>query len=347
LSLVTAAVFHFHYHCEGSQADDLPLFEMEEFDVLTSATNFSPEFSSTVPAFSLYEQQSLPRGDLIMAIHFVDQYRESEIPGPVKWIGILHFPILDGYERAHLKWLCLYAYGDRMFGYDPSPLRENLRHFDVPIPVDERLNPKFHIRFAHGYVDAAYGEDYVDWIADEMDDFEDSEDMPDSGISGYNIPAGRIAAVLASQFGRDPDELVRLVYQYVEDPNPNPAASGEFIAMDAGGGGKGSIGSFFKDLTTPAPDPLETARQLLAPRWSQRVNAHLTRYPFFFMKTTSVEQVLVFNVSTRIFAYHPIHGVWRTDATTDDLAEPSRFLSKIKIPGDVKTNRAEFVWNAR
>ena len=322
-------------------AGNEPVYDLEDFDVIASATDFAPEFSRAVPSFSFYETPDLPNGELILALFFVDRYRETPVPGAVKWAGILHFPVLDGYDRVYLKWICLYAYDDRLFGYDPSAFTESQRRFAVPIRFEDRLNPRVLARFAHRFVDTVFAADSEDWIADDFDDFDDDAAGGGGWSGGMDIPAGRIAPVYASQRGTPPDELVRLVFQYIEDPNPHPSAEAAIGGMHQRTRRPISLRSLLAELAS-APDHLATASELLSPRWNQRVVFHHTQRPFFFVRKEQAEEVLLFNVSTRVFAYHPEFGVWRTDATVFDLTRPQDFLSKLKVPGIRHVNRVEF-----
>ncbi|MCC5839387.1 MAG: hypothetical protein JJT96_04610 [Opitutales bacterium] len=326
----------------AGDVDNLPIVDLEDFAVIYSATDFAPAFSREVPSFSFFETPKLPKAELIHALHFVDRYREARVPGPVKWIGILHFPVLDGYERVHLKWICLYVYDGRLFGYDPSALSEQQRRFIVPIRYEDRLNPRVLARFANSYVGSVFAAGAEDWTGDDFDDPDDADGGFGSSSFENEIPASRIAPVYASQRGVPLDELVRMVYQFIEDPNPDPAETGEIGRQHPAPRTNLNLRSLLSELTT-TPDHLETARQLLAPRWSQRVVFHYTRRPFFFVSRAATEEALIFNVSTQIFAYHPQFGVWRTDATVHDLSDPKRFLSRLRIPDIREVKRVEFV----
>lgn len=326
----------------ADDADNLPIVDLEDFAVIYSTTDFAPAFSPEVPSFSFFETPALPKAELIVALHFVDRYREASIPGPVKWIGILHFPVLDGYERVHLKWICLYVYDGRLFGYDPSANREQQRRFIVPIRFEDRLNPRVLARFANSYVGTVFAAGTEDGIDDDFDDPDDADGGFGSSSFENDIPAGRIAPVYASQRGVPPDDLVRMVYQFIEDPNPNPVETGEIGRHHPAPKTDLSFRSLLSELVA-TPDHLETARQLLAPRWSQRVVFHYTSRPFFFVSWAATEEALIFNVSTRIFAYHPEFGVWQTDATVHDLSDAKRFLSRLRIPNIRDVKSVEFV----
>jgi hypothetical protein len=321
--------------------EDLPLFEMDGVEVVYSDTRFAPEYSAAVPTFSYYDAPTLPRGELILALEFMDRYRESPVPGAVKWAGILHFPLLDGFERPHIKWLCLYFYDDRMFGYDPSARYEYERRFAVPIPYEDRLKPAVLLQFAESYVESVFPEGFDEVYIEESFDPDDPDGDFCGGGEYYDIPAGRIAPVFSSQQGLQPKDLVRLIYQYSEDPNPRPDADPVMGSGPRAPRAPFSWKALWQEIGT-APDHFETARLLVAPRWGQKVVFHYSSRPFFFMRKAATQEALLFNINTRVFAYHPQFGVWRTDATVHDLAEVDTFYAKLRFPGISQIDRVEF-----
>jgi hypothetical protein len=258
------------------------------------------------------------------------------IPGSVKWSGILHFPIIDSYERPRLKWLCLYFHGDRMYGYDPAARYESERQFAVPIRFEDRLQPAVLATFAASYVQSIFpgGEELYE-----------SDPDPDSGDFGgelqfFDVPPGRIAAVFPADHGLPPIELVKMIYQYTGTADPTASATMGPPADYAAG--RLSWREFWQKVGT-APDYVEVARQLVAPRWGQKVIFHYMRDRWLLGEKPAQQTVLLFNVGLRVFSYHPDYGVWRTDATIHDLADARSLPAKLRFPGVPRIQRVEFI----
>lgn len=321
-----------------------PLFELEEFVVNYHPEGFAPAFRVKSPQLAYYEQPPLERGELIMALEFMDRYRESLVPGDHKWAGMLHFPVIDGQERSHLKWLCLYFYGDRMFGYDPSAQYESDRRFFVPISYADRMDEKVLFQFATSYVERVFPERseeiliYEDMVTGEEDEYGYTEETWET----IDIPAGRIDGVLLSQRGKKPEELVRLIYRYGEEPNPGRNSTAAFGPAEDVGKEKFTWSSYWEDLTAQ-PDNIEIASQMLAPRWSQKLYFHYTKDLWILPDYRGKASALAFNIGTRIYVYSPKYGVWRTDATIEDLSDRENFASKLQYPGLKEIDRVEFI----
>lgn len=307
-------------------------------------TNFTPAFRVENPQFAYYEQPELERGDLILALDFMDRYREAAIPGAYKWSGMLHFPVIDGQERKYLKWLCLYFYNGRMFGYDPAAEYESDRRFFIPVSYEDRMNKDILFQFATSYVETIFPE-----REEEIFIYETEVD-PEYSDLGYEteemeiifIEPGRIAPVLPAQRSKEPEELVRLVYQYGVDPNPGADAPPSFGPPEDFGKRDFSWASFWEGLDDSHKD-IMTARDLLAPRWSRKVNFHYKKDFLFFQDRPAKAEALVFNIGTRIYLYSPRYGVWKSEATIEDLHNLDTFVGKLGYPGVDEVERVEFI----
>ena len=350
---------------------ELPVIDLEEFEVIHNRVDFSPSFSYQSPNFSYFDVPELPHGDLILALEFIDRYRQSMVPGEHKWAGLLNFPMIDGNERRINKWLCLYMYDGVMYGYDPTPRDEaasrivtstimgpmtvsqdqNLqtewnRRFVVPVTFEERTNPSVLYRFA---------ESYVETVASETEDYFNSTEIFDE--SGYMeefaiiTPAARIAPIVSSQKGREPEDLVKLVYQFYQQPNPGMLSDGSmgpddnYLRIDltfgldlSGETVKKELGGF------KVHDYIDLAQQLVAPRWSQKVTFHY-KQGFLFWDLSNTSSILLFNVGNRLFAYSPRYGVWKTDAHAAHLADIDLLKTKLKYPGIENVERIELIPN--
>lgn len=322
-----------------AQAEDLPVFELEELEVRHLEENFDPVYTKEAPTFSFFESPQLPRGQIILALEFMDQYRESRIPGSVKWAGILHFPLINSNEQPLLKWLCLYFYNDRMFGYDPAPRYESERRFAIPIRFEDRTNQAVLTIFAENYVLSIYPGGEESYLVEAVSADPEEPGMVDE-YEYYDVPAGRIEAVLSSDRGKPASQLVKLIYQYNGEADPVAvAAIGPPPAVEDP---PFSWKNFWASLSY-TPDHLETARSLLQPRWAQRAILHHVRDRLFLADKPSQQEVLLFNIGMRIFAYNPDYGVWRTEATVQELSDEALLLSKIRYPGIQSVERIEFL----
>jgi hypothetical protein len=343
LPLITAAVLNTAISNPADVAPDSPVFEMDEVTVFESQTSFSPAFSNKVPQMSYYEVPDLPRGDLIYALEFFDQYREGEIPGRIKWCGLLYFPVVDGYERNHLKWLGLYLYNDRMYGYDPTALKEYERRFAVPIQPQDRARPEVLFKFAESYVESVFPGGDEEFLTGEFMDMGDGgEGYYEESYDMIYIDPGRIAPVLKSEQGKKPEELVRLVMQFNEDPNPTAGAEAKIGRAEDAGRTPFTWDSFWDELTY-TPDFLEVAAELVKPRWSQVSKLHYKKDRFILGEKEYSPRVLLFNIGQKIYAYSPKYGVWRTQALLGDLNDPERLAARLQYPGVETVVRVEFV----
>lgn len=298
-------------------------FELEEYETVYSETEFAPAFSRPSPSFSYGEFPRLPNGTLILALEFMDRYRAAQVPGVAKWAGMVHIPVIDGHGTKWMKLVCLYWYGDRMFGLDPTARFDYDRRFAVPIPFQQRTNPDVLFQFAVSFVERVFpgGEEEI-WI--EETTYEEEEEVAAIGDGYYEtlyIDAGRIAPLTPSQAGKQPEELVYLLYQY-QEANTEPLASAAMGPPEKEKTGKFSWSDVFGDFKTP-PDPVEVAQELVHPRWGRIASlSYEGKLLGVFDRPRSLE-VLLFNVGKRIYLYDPEIGTWRSDATLEgfnDLA---------------------------
>lgn len=324
-----------------SSDDQLPLFDLDEVEVLYSPTDFAPAFDLKSPEISYYDVPELPNGDLVLALEFMDRYRETLIPGRVKWSGMLHLPVVDGEERPWLKWLCLYFYDDKMYGYDPTPQMTYDQRFLVPIRYEDRKNPEALYRFAVNWVEMAFPEREEEYYLYELDDPTDPDSFGQEIIETIHIPAGRVEGFLSSHKDKEPNELVRLVYEHSEVPNPGTGTAAKYGEAENVGKAKFTWDDFVKGFTE-FEDYIEQAAALLKPRWTQRVRFHYERQ-FLFWDIDARSRGLLFNIGTRVFIYSPKWGVWRTNATIYDLDYPDTLHTKLEYPGVQEVVRVEFV----
>ena len=313
----------------------MPEFDLEEVPVIHSETRFRPKFSKEVTTFSFYEQPELPRGELILALEFMDRYRDSPIPGSFKWAGLLHFPVIDGREQTYLKYICLYFYDDRMFGYDPTARYDSERRFAVPIQYEDRMNDEVLFRFARSYVESIFPADQDIFYMDEYYDPEDPSMGYEQTMEFIDIPEGRIAPVLPSQKGKQPEELVQLVYLFSMSPNLD---AGTAKALGPGEDftrwPEYSWSAFWDAVTAAPPDPITTARSLVAPRWSRIAEYRYPKKILLLWEIEAHKRVLLFNIGEKVYAYHPRFGVWRTGAMLADVEGDGKNLSgMLRYPG--------------
>lgn len=325
--------------------EELPLFELSEFEVVHSETDFAPEFTRETPRFNYFNIPELPNGDLIIALEFMDQYRDARVPGNIKWAGILSFPVIDGYERAWLKFICLYLYEDRMFGFDASAATESNRRFAVPIQFNDRTNREVLFRFAESFVERVYpgGEQEI-WIEELGESDVDAEDngieYTDGYYEAFTIDPGRIAPVLPSQKGLSEQELVKLIYQYLE-PNPNPVQEAEFGKPEGVGKKPFTWASFKADLQPP--DYIRTAAEMVVPRWYAIARLYHDKKILGLFDSEGRHRVLLFNIGLRIYAYDHRAGVWRTRAVLNDLKDLETLPAKLVYPGIKTISKVELL----
>lgn len=321
--------------------ENLPVFDLEAVEVVHSETEFAPEFSTDSPSFTYFEVPELPRANLILVLEFMDQYRDAQIPGPLKWAGVVTFPVIDGYGNEFLKLICLYYYDGRMFGYDPSTSVEWSKRFAVPIQYEDRSNPDVLFRFATSYVEEMYpgGEEEV-WYEETVD-----PEYPEEGGSGYyetiSVDPGRIAPVLSSQKGKAPHELVRLIYRY-SSANTNPASESAMGRLKKDRREPFSWKAFFSEFGSP-PDPLVVAANLVAPRWSGILKLHFEQSLLGIVDWEASRKIMIFNIGQAIYAYDPRLGVWKTKGTLNDLGDIQVLSGKINHPDIPKIARLEVI----
>jgi hypothetical protein len=330
---------------ESLNSDDLPLFELDEYEVLHSETDFAPAFTKETPAFNYFDIPELPNGDLIIALEFMDQYRDTRVPGNIKWAGILTFPVIDGYENEWLKFICLYLYDDRMFGFDASAAKESDRRFAVPIQFNDRTNREVLFRFAESFVESVYpgGEQEI-WIEELVESGVDEEGNGIEQMDGYyetlTIDPGRIAPVLPSQKGLSERELVKMIYQYLE-PNPNPAQEAELGKPERFDKEPFSWSSFTAELSPP--DYIRTAAEMVMPRWYAIARLYHDKKILGLFDAEGRHRVLLFNIGLRIYAYDHRAGVWRTRAQLDDLKDLEALPAKLNYPGIKTISKVELL----
>ncbi len=338
--LVTGTAFLQIVQAQRVPDDQLPLFDLEEMEVIYSPTDLSPSFRGDAPQMSYYDVPDLPGGDLILALEFMDRYRETLIPGRVKWAGMLVFPVIDGNERKLMKWLCLYYYDDKMYGYDPSGKFDDEKRFYIPIRYEDRKNPQVLFRFASNFVDEVFPAREQEVYYVETEDPSDPDAMFEEVYDTIDIPAGRIDGFLTSHKGKTPEELVRIVYEHSELPNPGTGSKGVYGKAE-------DVGQEYMDWKrmfqmSYSDDHIERASKLLKPRWTQRVK-FVYETNFLFWDMDARQFGLLFNIGTRLYTYSPEWGVWRTQATIYDLENMESLVAKLEYPGIEKVSRVEFM----
>lgn len=319
--------------------EELPLFELEEYDVVHEERSFAPFFTDKLPELSFFDIPELPRGDLIIGLEFMDRYRDSPVPGAVKWAGILSFPVIDGYEKEWIKLICLYVYDNRLFGFDASGDADWSRRFAVPIQVEDRANTEVLYRFAESFVEVVYpgGEEEI-WIEDGFD--EDDGASGDGSYESFYIEPGRISPVLESQRGLSTRELVKLIYQYSE-PNTAPSPEVRYGAPDESAKEPFSWEMFKASLETP--DYIAKAAELVSPRWYAVAQVFHDKKILGLFDAEGRHRVLLFNIGTRLYAYDAYAGLWRTNARLEDLKTIKTLHKKLNYPGIKALSRVELL----
>ena len=330
-----------HAQAPAASDESLPRFELDELEVIHSETEFAPVFKGDQPRFVYYELPDLPNGGLILALEFMDRYRDAAIPGSMKWAGILNFPVIDGRERPYAKMICLYLYADRMWGYDPDPVYEYDRRFSVPIQYADRANKDVLFRFATSYVERVFpgGEEEV--YFEEAADPDDPYGMTEETYEMITIDPGRIAPIFSSQKGMEPEQLVRLIYHYGE-PNPRPIGEVPLGPAEDFGKVNFSWSGFLAELG-PRPDPVDLAAELVERRWSQVANFHYDQSFLGLIEWKAKRRVLLFNIGMRIYVYDDDLGVWRSNARLEDLREPATLKDKLNHPEIKGIREVEFL----
>lgn len=346
---------------------------MEEYEVIYNQTDFDfePQFNFQSPNFTYYNVPELPKGELILALDFIDRYRQATIPGKHKWAGLLTFPMIDGQERHMIKWLCLYMYDDIMYGYDPTPRDEEAsrivtttvlgpmtvfddmnmnmelnRRFVVPVQYKDRTNRDVLFKFAESYV-----ESISPMIEEEL--IFDSFAYGDENYSDMmlEIPVGRIAGILSSHRGKEPEELVRLVYQFYQEPNPGMSADptlgpdDDFMRISWDINIDLSLENLNKELGgLKIHDHIALAKALIAPRWSQKVRFHYKK-GLLIWNLDNISSVLLFNIGNKLYAYSPYYGVWKTQAHASHLEDLDQLKTRLQYPGIENVDRIELIPN--
>ena len=326
---------------QGEDADPVvgEVIELNEIEVLgRSGDAPGLVFNMTSPRLAYYTPPKLPFGGLILALDFIDRYRENPVPGPRKWAGIVYFPWIDGYGRAHDQWLCLYLWNGQMYGFSPEAGFEEERRFALALPFEERKDPVRLLALAESYIErVAPGGEEPYYVTETYGSIDEDGFVNEVETLEFNeIEPGRIAAVRSYQIGKEAIELVAMPYQYLEDPNPLPVADGEMGPAPKDPNAKFDWGKLF-DLSLE-PDPFEVARALLLPRWCQRAEIHWSEDILFFKDVRRKARVLLFNIGLQIYAYHPRYGVWRTEATLPML-RAGLGSNLITYPGGVEPER--------
>ncbi len=343
-----------------AQEESGEVFDLDELEVVGKDVE-RPEivFKVDSPQLAYYTPPELPKGEVILALDFIDRYKEAKVPGPVKWAAIISFPWVDGRDRGYTEWLCLYLWSGTLYGFSPTAKFDSQMRFAVPIPFDRKTNPEELYALASEFVEeispadveVVYREDpssSAESFAPPPDGFVDPSQAasmdampqlePVIEVEYIDIPAGRIEGWRSFDKGKKREELVSLVYLYEKDPNPDQVTSG---AMGPDAEYKEANSFWKKNFTfdfSPSKDPYEIARELLQPRWCLKATLLYEKDVLFFKDVDHKAEVLLFAVGRPIFAYHPRYGVWRTDATLDMIAE-GRGSDMITYPGVKKPMR--------
>lgn len=345
-----------------SSDENYELFDLEELEVL-GQTFEKPDlvFKRESPQITYYTPPKLPKGEVILALDFIDRYEAAEVPGATKWVAIINFPWIDGHDQRYVAWLCLYLWDGRVYGFSPTAKYDREMRFALPISVDRKTDPEELYSMASKYVEEISPADveviYWEDVYGSGDEFSSSGsgfDDPSGGgftdpmagmeytteVEFLDIPAGRIEGWRPFDKGKKREELVSLVYQSIKDPNPDSVASG---AMGPDEQYKEANKFWKKNFSfdfSPTPHPFETARELLKPRWSMIAILYYEKNVLFFKDVNHKAEILLFNVRHAIFAYHPRYGVWKTDATLSMIAE-GRGSDLITYPGVEKPMRVQ------
>lgn len=295
------------------------------------------------PRFSYFEQKPLPNGGLLYALDFIDRYRDAIIPDLVKWAAIVYFPWRDGRERGYRQWMVLYRYNGQIYAFDPLAMGGTDRQrWATSLRWEDRQKPSALLELAQAYVEE---------IAPASSDIVEvplaaSEDVPgdDSSWEWEDIEAGRVEGVLPSEVGREPVDLVQTIYIHEENPNPTASGEGEFGPSP---GTPRSASFRWRDLFASPDGETDFFRRaaiLLQPRLSQRVVLHYRQNILFFSRVRQRVTLLLFHVGERLYVYHPDYGVWRTEATLNDIRPPFVDLAQ-RIPylDKIQPERVEFL----
>ncbi len=130
------------------------IFDLDEFEVL-GQTLGRPDlvFRTESPRISYYTPPELPNGELIVTLDFMDRCVTSLVPEPTKWAVIISFPWIDGNDRRHVEWLCLYLWDGRIYGFCPTAKFDWDMRFVVPISVDRKTDSEELYSMASNYVE--------------------------------------------------------------------------------------------------------------------------------------------------------------------------------------------------
>lgn len=338
-------------------AEDMPKTEGEVFDLdpreVYAQKLERPDlvFKVESPRLAYYEPPELPRGELILALDFIDRYRESAVPGDIKWAALVNFPWVDGFDRKYIQWLCLYLWNDTIYGFNPTAEYDQEMRFVYPVPFERREDRAELYAMAEQYVERISPEDtQVIYMEDiygpqefttdpETGELSMSNDFYTAGEVDYlDIPAGRIEGWRLFDKGKPDLELVTMPYQFIENPNENQAASGIMGPSEQYVEDNSFWNKHFSFKIERKEKPFDVARELLKPRWSCKAELHYEKDVLFFKDVNHKAEVLLFNVGQSIWAYHERYGVWKTKATVAMLAE-GRGSDMITYPGIEKPKR--------
>jgi hypothetical protein len=331
-------------------AEEMPKTEGEVFDLdpreVYAQKLEQPDlvFKVESPRMAYYEPPELPRGELILALDFIDRYREEAVPGEVKWAAIVTFPWVDGYEGKHIQWLCLYLWNGTIYGFNPTAEYDSEMRFVYPVPFEKREDRVELFAMAEQYVERISPEDMQVIYMEDIYGPQEFETDPETGELTYSdeyysndveyidIPAGRIEGWLPSHQGKKDLELVTMPYQFIENPNKNQTIAGTMGPSEQYQEDNSFWNKHFSFKIEKREEPFDTARELLKPRWSCRAVLHYEKDVLFFKDVNHKAEVLLFNIGSSIWAYHTRYGVWKTKATVAMLSE-GRGANMITYPG--------------
>ncbi len=342
------------------QAEDMPETEGEVFDLdpreVYAQKLEQPDlvFKVESPRLTYYEPPELPRGELILALDFIDRYREAAVPGEIKWAALVNFPWVDGYEGKHIQWLCLYLWDGTIYGFNPTAEYDLEMRFVYPVPFEKREDRAELYAMAQQYVERISPEDMQIIYLEDIYGPQEFTTDPETGeldvtgedysneVEYIDIPAGRIEGWLPSHKGKDNLELVTMPYQFIENPNENRTELGVMGPSEQYQEDHSFWNKHFSFKIEPRDKPFETARELLKPRWSCRAVLYYEKDVLFFKDVNHKAEVLLFNIGPSIWAYHTRYGVWKTKATVAMLSE-GRGSDMITYPGIEKPNRVQLM----
>lgn len=306
------------------------VIDLDPFSVEASnAGILAPNFRLQSPSFAYQNQPELPNGGLILALNFIDGYRELDVPGSEKWAGILQVPYFDARERFRYAWVVTYAYADGLWGYLPEAPTRALARFKLPLAVDQR----FDLEKLAEIVGVMIQKITEEWPQSPISGWQsDDDDGMDYDYDDWDPMYGRIGGV-GDAAGLPPEELVRYIYQYSGD------ALGGAVGSRYGPPEDLERRRFsFRDLFTTYPPEtrhLSIAKKLLEPRWSLalKVEVTLPRPLPFLPHGKRTHNILFFAVGNRLLAYSPSIGVWMQNASADSITSSQALIDAMVLPG--------------